>query len=160
MKISRFVIVLVAIVSLAVGVSAAVGGTQAAIRAVTVKTGHSSLGRIIVDARGRTLYLFEKDTRRHSACRGACAAYWPPLLTHGTPTAGAGVRRSLLGVIRRTNGTKQVTYAGHPLYRFALDRKPGQTNGEGRQDFGAGWDALSPEGKKIEKDESDSGYPR
>ena len=69
------------------------------------------------------------------------------------------MKRSLLGVIRRANGTKQVTYAGHPLYRFVLDTKPGQTNGEGRQDFGAGWDALSPAGKKIEKDASDSGYP-
>ena len=159
MKISRFVIVLVAIVSLAVGVSASVGGIRVATGAVTVKTGNASLGRIIVDARGRTLYLFEKDSRRHSACSGACAAYWPPLLTRGKPTAGAGVKRSLFGVIRRANGTKQVTYAGHPLYRFVLDTKPGQTNGEGRQDFGAGWDALSPAGKKIEKDASDSGYP-
>ena len=160
MKISRFLIVLVAIVSLAVGVSAALGATHAATRAVTIKTGNSSLGRIIVDVRGRTLYLFEKDTRRHSACTGACAAYWPPLLTHGKPTTAARVKRSLLGVIRRANGTRQVTYAGHPLYRFALDTKPGQTNGEGRQDFGAGWDALTPAGKKIEKDASDSGYPR
>jgi predicted lipoprotein with Yx(FWY)xxD motif len=160
MKIPRFAIVLVAIVSLAVGVSAALGATHAATRPVTIKTGNSSLGRIIVDARGRTLYLFEKDTRRHSACSGACAAYWPPLLTHGKPNAGTGVKRSLLGVIRRANGTRQVTYAGHPLYRFALDTKPGQTNGEGRQDFGAGWDALTPAGKKIEKDASDSGYPR
>jgi predicted lipoprotein with Yx(FWY)xxD motif len=84
MKIPRFAIVLVAIVS-AVGVSAALGASHAATRAVTIKTGNSSLGRIIVDARGRTLYLFEKDTRRHSACSGACAAYWPPLLTHGKP---------------------------------------------------------------------------
>ena len=160
MKISRFVIAVVSIVSLAVGVSAAIGGTHAATRAATVKTGNSSLGRIIVDARGRTLYLFEKDTRRQSACSGACAAYWPPLLTHGKPTAGGGVKRSLLGIIRRANGTKQVTYAGHPLYRFALDTKPGQTNGEGRQDFGAGWDALTPAGKKIEKDASDCGSPR
>ena len=160
MKIRRFAIVLVAIVSLAVGVSAALGASHAATRGVTIKTGNSSLGRIIVDARGRTLYLFEKDTRRHSACSGACAAYWPPLLTHGKPTAGTGVKRSLLGVIRRANGTRQVTYAGHPLYRFALDTKPGQTNGEGRDDFGAGWDALTPAGKKIEKDASDSGYPR
>jgi predicted lipoprotein with Yx(FWY)xxD motif len=160
MKISRFAIALVASVSLAVGVSAALGATQATNRAVTVKTGHSSLGRVIVDGRGRTLYLFEKDTRRHSACTGACAAYWPPLLTLGKPTAGAGVKRSLLGVIRRANGTRQVTYAGHPLYRFVQDTKPGKTNGEGRQDFGAGWDALTPAGKKIEKDASGSGYRR
>jgi predicted lipoprotein with Yx(FWY)xxD motif len=159
MKISRFAIALVAIISLAVGVSAAFGGTHAATRAVTVKAGNSSLGRIIVDARGRTLYLFEKDSRRRSACSGACATYWPPLLTKTKPIAGQGTRQSLLGVIRRSDGTRQVTYAGHPLYRFVQDTKPGQTNGEGSQAFGAGWDALSPAGKKIEKDASDPGYP-
>ncbi len=125
---------------------------------MTVKTGNSSLGRIIVDARGRTLYLFEKDSRRRSACSGACATYWPPLLTKTKPIAGRGTKQSLLGVIRRSDGTRQVTYAGHPLYRFVQDTKPGQTNGEGSQAFGAGWDALSPAGKKIEKDASDPGY--
>jgi predicted lipoprotein with Yx(FWY)xxD motif len=160
MKISRSVIVLVASVSLAVGVSAAVGATHAAARAATVKTGNSPLGRIIVDSRGRTLYLFQKDSRRRSACAGACATYWPPLLTHGKPTAGAGLTRALLGVIRRSDGTRQVTYAGHPLYRFALDTKPGQTNGEGSQDFGGAWDALSASGKAIVQNTGSSGYPR
>lgn len=115
-----------------------------------VSAAQSSLGKIIVDGQGRTLYLFEKDSRGRSACSGTCAMYWPPLITHGKPIAGRGLKSSLLGTIRWANGARQVTFAGHPLYRYALDTKAGQTNGEGLQDFGAGWDALSPAGKKIE----------
>jgi predicted lipoprotein with Yx(FWY)xxD motif len=115
-----------------------------------VGVANSRLGRILVSSGGRTLYLFEKDKNRRSACYGLCVTYWPPLLTHAKPVAGAGVRQSLLGVARRANGSEQVTYAGHPLYRFVLDSKPGQTKGEGLQDFGGGWEALSPAGKKIE----------
>ena len=107
---------------------------------------------MIVDSKGRTLYLFEKDTSRRSACSGLCAQYWPPLLTHGAPVARTGVKQSLLGKIRRADGTQQVTYAGHPLYLYVGDSKPGQTNGEGSQEFGAGWDVLSASGKKIEAD--------
>jgi predicted lipoprotein with Yx(FWY)xxD motif len=141
---------LAALISLAVlsGAPAATD-SQAGAR---VSAASSSLGKIIVDGRGRTLYLFEKDTRGHSACSGACATYWPPLITQGKPIAGRGVKSSLLGTIRRANGARQVAYAGHPLYRYVLDTKPGQTRGEGSQLFGAGWDALSPAGKKIERD--------
>jgi predicted lipoprotein with Yx(FWY)xxD motif len=138
-----------ALVSLA-GLSGALAGTDSQ-TGTRVSAASSSLGRIIVDGRGRTLYLFEKDKRGHSACSGACAMYWPPVITHGTPNAGRGVKTSLLGTIRRANGARQVTYAGHPLYRYLLDTKSGQTNGEGLQDFGGGWDALSPAGKKIER---------
>ena len=92
--------------SLAVGASAARLSAGAG-AAVSVRS--SSLGRILVDAKGRTLYLFEKDTRRRSACSGVCATYWPPLLTRGRPAAGRGVRASLLGTIRRADGTTQVT---------------------------------------------------
>jgi predicted lipoprotein with Yx(FWY)xxD motif len=115
-----------------------------------VSVANSRLGRILVSGGGHTLYLFEKDKNRRSACSGQCATYWPPLLTHGKPVAGAGAKQSLLGVARRANGSKQVTYVGHPLYRFVLDSKPGQTKGEDLQDFGGGWEVLSPAGKKIE----------
>jgi predicted lipoprotein with Yx(FWY)xxD motif len=118
--------------------------------AAKVGVANSSLGRIIVDSNGRTLYLFEKDKNGRSACSGACAAYWPPLLSHGKPIARSGLKQLLLGTARRTNGAKQVTYAGHPLYRYAGDTNPGDTTGQGLQDFGGGWDALSPAGKKIE----------
>jgi predicted lipoprotein with Yx(FWY)xxD motif len=120
--------------------------------AAKIGVGKSSLGRIVVDGNGRTLYLFEKDKNRRSACSGSCATFWPPLLTHGKPVARPGVKQSLLGTTRRANGSQQVTYGGHPLYRFSLDRKAGQTKGEGLQDFGAGWEAVSPAGRKVETD--------
>jgi predicted lipoprotein with Yx(FWY)xxD motif len=132
------------------GSSSAASATRSV--AATVGVGRTSLGRVIVDSKGRTLYLFEKDTARRSTCSGQCAHYWPPLLTHGAPVARAGVKQSL-GSIARAGGSRQVTYAGHPLYRYVGDSKPGQTNGEGSQEFGAGWDALSPAGKKIESDD-------
>ena len=121
--------------------------------AARVGVGKSSLGRIVVDDKGRTLYLFEKDETRRSTCYGQCAKYWPPLVTRGKPVAKAGAKQSLLGMTRRADGSRQVTYAGHPLYRFVEDTKRGQTKGEGSQAFGAGWDAVSPAGKKIEADD-------
>ena len=139
-----------AAVSLAVGLAGAAAATGSASRGTTVATRSSGLGRILVDGRGRTLYLFEKDKHGRSACSGACAAYWPPLLTRARPKAGRGVKKSLLGTARRSDGTLQVTYAGHPLYRFAADSKPGQTTGQGSTAFGAGWYVLSQAGKKIE----------
>ncbi len=147
-------------VSTACGSSAYSGGygspiaanASTRVAAATISVRRTSLGHVIVDSKGRTLYLFEKDTSRRSACSGQCAQFWPPLLTHGAPAARAGVKQSLLGRIKRANGSQQVTYAGHPLYLYVGDSKPGQTNGEGSQEFGAGWDVLSPSGKKIERD--------
>jgi predicted lipoprotein with Yx(FWY)xxD motif len=130
--------------------SAAMASARSGTGATKVGVASSQFGRIVVAGKGRTLYLFEKDTRRRSACYGQCATYWPPLLTHGTPVARPGVKQSLLGTTRRASGSQQVTYSGHPLYRFALDTKPGQTKGEGLQDFGGGWDVVSPAGKKVE----------
>lgn len=141
--------VVVAALSLAVAATA-LGGSAA--REAKVATGTSSLGRIVVDGRGHTLYLFEKDRRGRSTCSGACAAYWPPLLTRGKPIAIKGAKSSLLGSIRRSGGARQVTYAGHPLYLFSGDTRRGQTSGEGLADFGAGWYALTPSGKKIDRD--------
>ncbi|MDP9259419.1 MAG: hypothetical protein M3Q31_23105 [Actinomycetota bacterium] len=111
----------------------------------------SHLGSILVDNQGRTLYLFEKDRRGRSSCDGACSTYWPPLLTHGKPAAAGGVKKSLLGVTRRAGGATQVTYAGHPLYRFTGDAKPGQTSGQNSHAFGADWYVVSAAGKKIQK---------
>jgi predicted lipoprotein with Yx(FWY)xxD motif len=141
-------LVALAVIAAALGASSA---TSAAHSGARVALGHSPLGRILVDGRGRTLYLFEKDKRRRSSCAGACAAYWPPLLSNGKPAAANGVTASLLGVTRRSDGTMQVTYAGHPLYHFVQDTKAGQTRGQDLHDFGAGWYVLSAAGKKIEK---------
>lgn len=117
----------------------------------------TKLGTILVDARGRSLYLFEKDKRGMSACYGACATYWPPLLSPAKPRPGKGVHAALLGVTRRTDGKRQVTYGGHPLYTFIADKKPGQTTGEGLNNFGAGWDVVAPSGRSIEPSSAPSG---
>ena len=117
----------------------------------TVKTAGSSFGRILVDRRGDTLYLFEKDKGGRSACIGTCATYWPPLLASGKVTVGSGLRKSLVGTTKRGNGTRQITYGGHPVYRFSGDQAAGQATGQGMEAFGGGWYVVSPAGKKIEK---------
>jgi predicted lipoprotein with Yx(FWY)xxD motif len=153
MKALGLILIVAAGLSLA-GLGSATARSNSASRGATVATAKTGLGRIIVNGSGRTLYLFEKDRRGMSACSGACAGYWPPLLTHGKPLATGGAKQSLLGTIKRSNGARQVTYAGHPVYTYVLDTKRGQTSGEGSTLFGAGWDALTPSGKKIEADGS------
>lgn len=130
-----------------VAVSAALAAGAPSRGSATVTTAGTALGRIVADGQGRSLYLFEKDRRGRSACSGICATYWPPLLTNGTSVAIKGAQRSLLGSIRRADGSRQITYAGHPLYLFSGDTRRGQTNGEGLSDFGAGWYVLTPAGK-------------
>ena len=126
--------------------------------AVTVRVAQSNLGRILVDNRGRTLYLFAMDTGGKSSCNGACAAAWPPLIASGKPRAKAGARRSLLGRTRRMDGRWQVTYNHHPLYTFYKDTARGQTNGQGIDAFGAKWWAVSPAGAKIVQTDMTGGY--
>jgi predicted lipoprotein with Yx(FWY)xxD motif len=122
----------------------------------TVGVRSGKIGTFLVDSQGQTLYLFEKDTGKMSTCSGACASEWPPSTTSGQPKAGSGVKASLLGTTTRSDGTKQLTYAGHPLYRYAGDQAPGDTNGQGLNDFGGGWDVIAPSGKKIEGDHETS----
>jgi predicted lipoprotein with Yx(FWY)xxD motif len=109
----------------------------------------SVLGSILVDSTGRTVYLFKADVGMHSACTAACVTKWPPLLATGEPAAGAGLPASKLGTITRSDGTRQITYNGHPLYLFVKDQKPGDVNGQGVVAFGAGWFALSPSGDQV-----------
>ncbi len=116
-----------------------------------VHIANSRLGRILVDSKGITLYDFVKDKGTTSVCYGACAALWPPLITHGKPIAGPGVRASLLGTTRRKDGKLEVTYGGHPLYYFVSDQKPGQTTGQAVNQFGGPWWVLSPAGKEIHR---------
>jgi predicted lipoprotein with Yx(FWY)xxD motif len=122
--------------------------TQSSRRA-TVQVRRTGLGRILVDSRGHTLYLFKKDTGTKSRCSGSCAVNWPPLLVSGKPTAGSGVNGSKLKTTRRSDGKTQVVYNRHPLYRFIADSKPGNTNGEGLTAFGARWFVVSPAGNQI-----------
>jgi predicted lipoprotein with Yx(FWY)xxD motif len=119
----------------------------------TVALRTTTLGPTLVDNAGRTLYLFEKDKGTASTCNGACASVWPPLTTNGKPQAKTGVTAAKLGTTKRSDGKLEVTYAGHPLYYYVSDTKPGQLSGEGLNQFGATWDALAPSGKGIDKDE-------
>jgi predicted lipoprotein with Yx(FWY)xxD motif len=118
---------------------------------VSISTTTTGLGTFLVAPDGKTLYLFEADTSSTSTCSGACTQTWPPLTTTGSPKAGSGVMQSLLSTTQRADGTVQVVYDGHPLYHYSGDTAAGQTNGEALNSFGAGWDVLSPAGKKIEK---------
>jgi predicted lipoprotein with Yx(FWY)xxD motif len=121
--------------------------SSATSKPATVKTGTSALGRIVVDGQSHTLYLFEKDKRGKSACSGACATNWPPLLTKGKPKAGAGAKAALLGTTKRADGSTQVTYNKHPLYTFVGDKgKRGATTGEGLDAFGAKWYVVAAKG--------------
>jgi predicted lipoprotein with Yx(FWY)xxD motif len=126
------------------------GSTASASATGTVITTHSgSAGPFLTDGSGHSVYLWAKDGVDKSACSGACAAAWPPVPTTGTLTASGGAKASDLGTITRSDGTKQVTYDGHPLYYFAGDSGPGQTNGQGSDGFGAKWWLVAPSGAKI-----------
>ena len=115
----------------------------------TVSLSKTKLGLILVNSKGHTLYMFSKDKNGKSSCSGSCAKFWPPLLQHGKTTAGPGVKASLLGTTRRSNGSMQITYNKHPLYGFLLDKKAGQTNGEGNVAFGGKWHAVSARGTAV-----------
>jgi predicted lipoprotein with Yx(FWY)xxD motif len=116
----------------------------------------TALGSILVDARGRTLYLFEKDRNGLSRCSSACTVYWPPLTSHAAPRAGSGVHQNLLGLGKASGGARQVLYAGHPLYTFVGDKRAGQTSGEGLNNFGAGWYAIAANGRKVDTNDGPS----
>lgn len=116
----------------------------------SITLANSNLGKILVNSKGQTLYLFQADKGSTSTCNGACASAWPPVTTQGAPIAGAGVSSAKLGTTRRSDGTTEVTYNGHPLYTFAGDSSPGEATGEGNQGFGAEWDVVSASGNKIE----------
>ncbi|MEV6793662.1 hypothetical protein AB0M87_17030 [Streptomyces sp. NPDC051320] len=112
-------------------------------------TRSGSLGKVLVNDKGRTLYLFKADKPKKSTCTGACAEAWPPLTAKGKPTAGSGVKSNLLGTITRSDGSKQVTYKDQPLYLYKGDHAAGDMNGQGLTQFGAKWYVLDPTGKEV-----------
>jgi predicted lipoprotein with Yx(FWY)xxD motif len=114
-----------------------------------VSTAKTKLGRILVDSRGHTLYLFGRDRNGKSACSGQCASFWPPLIAKSRVRAEDGAKASLIGRTKRADGRMQVTYNHHPLYSFVKDTRKGQVKGEGLKAFGGVWDAVSPAGKKV-----------
>ena len=133
------------------GGSAATAATPktSSVASATVDVSKSSLGSVLVNSSGRTLYLFKADVGMQSACTGACLTKWPPLLATGRSTAGAGLTASKLATITRSDGSRQITYNGHPLYLFVKDQMPGDVKGQGVIAFGAAWFALSLSGNQI-----------
>jgi predicted lipoprotein with Yx(FWY)xxD motif len=125
--------------------------SSAAPPAAVVGLRGSMLGQILVDGQGRTLYLFQADRAGRSSCEGACASAWPPYLSNGAPKARAGVAGGLLGTTARggDGGGAQVTYHGHPLYYYVGDNEPGDTAGQGLDQFGAKWFVLAPSGDQV-----------
>ncbi|HXE43641.1 MAG TPA: hypothetical protein VN635_00445 [Conexibacter sp.] len=123
----------------------------------TIKVKSSKLGTILADGEGKTVYLFENDKTTASTCSGACARAWPPVTTDGAPKAGGGIQTALLTTSKRSDGTTQVVYGGHPLYYFVRDADAGDTYGQGIDGFGAEWYVLGSNGKKVEAHEHMSG---
>jgi len=138
---------LVAAVALATAGSAIAGATTGAVGA-TVGTRTSALGEILVGTGGRTLYHASTEKKGAVVCTGACAVTWPPLVLsgHAKPVAGAGVKASMLGTIKRPDGRIQVTYDGLALYLYSGDKKAGELNGQG---MGGTWHAIAPTGVPV-----------
>jgi predicted lipoprotein with Yx(FWY)xxD motif len=126
------------------------GSAAAKVPTVAVVTVNSvpKLGKVIVNSKGLTLYDFHKDKGTTSSCYGGCAALWPPLTTESKPMGLMGVPTSKLGTTKRKDGTTQVTFAGHPLYTYTADSKPGEANGNDFESYGAEWYALTPSGEE------------
>lgn len=139
----------VGLVAAACGSSGGGAGSGAGTTAATVASAGGSAGTHLTDSSGRALYLWMGDSGGTSKCSGACASAWPPLLSSGRPTAIDGARTADLGTITRSDGSHQVTYAGHPLYYFAGDTGAGDTSGEGSNGFGAKWWLVAPSGTAI-----------
>jgi predicted lipoprotein with Yx(FWY)xxD motif len=149
MQFMKKLVLVVGLIAAAAALATSASGSAGG--GTVVQTGSSNLGRILVDAQGKTLYLWAHDRSATSTCYGDCAKYWPPLLTHGRPVAARGANASLLGTTRRSDGQFQVTYGGHPLYYFVQDTKAGQTKGEALTGFGGRWDPVSRVGSPVQK---------
>lgn len=130
------------------------GGSSSAPRAAStsgpsVSSESTSAGKIVVDGKGRALYLFAKDSGPKSTCFGACAKFWPPYTATTKPAGARGVSAGSITLVKRADGTKQVALDGHPLYYFKGDRAAGQTNGQGLNNFGAKWWLVGPSGSTV-----------
>jgi predicted lipoprotein with Yx(FWY)xxD motif len=122
---------------------------SASAAATVIKTTSGSAGAFLTNGSGRAVYLWVKDGMNKSVCDGACAGAWPPVIANGSVTAAGGATAKDLGTITRSDGTRQVTYDGHPLYYFAGDTGAGQTSGQGSNSFGAKWWLVSPSGASV-----------
>jgi predicted lipoprotein with Yx(FWY)xxD motif len=125
------------------------GASKAAATSTVIATSSNSGMTFLVNGSGDAVYLWAKDGKNMSACTGACASAWPPVQATGTVTAAGAAKSADLGTITRSDGSKQVTYDGHPLYYFAGDSGSGQANGQGSDSFGAKWWLVTPSGADV-----------
>jgi len=130
------------------GASSSSSGASAS-GGTVIETATSSAGTFLTNGSGRAVYLWAKDTGATSNCTGACAGAWPPVTTTGSATASGSAKASDLGTITRSDGSKQVTYDGHPLYYFSGDSGPGTATGQGSDGFGAKWWLVAPTGSDV-----------
>lgn len=128
------------------------GGAKGKPSSASVTLNPAKLGGLLADGKGRTLYLFEADRTSMSTCYSACASLWPPLTTSGGVRGSSAILASQLGTTKRTDGTTEVTYHGHPLYYYAGDSNPGDITGQGLNQFGAKWYVVARDGNKVDTD--------
>ena len=147
----RALIALFVVPALIAALVVAVGADAAKSKPRALSLRSTSLGKVIVDKKKRTLYMLSSDGKNKSTCSGACAANWPPAKAPKNPKLGAGLKKSKLKVIKRAGGSKQLAYAGHPLYEFIGDSKPGDVNGQGVVAFGGTWHAVNRSGGAAKK---------
>src|SRR3954454_24051243 len=152
-SVAALLVVIVAGGTVAAGAS---NTTGAKAKSPTLKLRKTSYGKILVDKSGRTLYAFGHDKKDKSRCSGDCAKNCPPATAPKHPTVASGISKSNLKVIKRGDGSRQLSYNGHPLYRFIADGKPGDTNGENITAFGGTWDVVSKTGAIVTKPASSS----
>ena len=122
--------------------------SAAAGAAVTIATHKGPLGTYLTTSTGMSLYMFAADSGGKSNCNSSCVQYWPPLAGSSAQTTGAA-NSAMTGTIMRSDGTSQITYAGHPLYTYVGDTKAGDTNGQGKDLNGGKWYLLDPKGAQI-----------
>ncbi len=143
-----------ATLSVALSVSSTFAQSPSSTPGGQVGTSTTPAGEFLVDSQGNSLYVFASDTENHSNCTGDCETAWPPLKVQNgaipyTPTASGDVQSTLLNTALRPDGSTQVTYAGQPLYLYAGDTQPGQTKGQGLNQFGGVWNLVKPDGQKL-----------
>ena len=117
--------------------------------ATTAKVGPSQFGRILTDGAGRTLYVFTREKSSTSRCYGDCLKAWPPLIARGEPAGRGAAQQKLLGTTTRRDGTRQVTYGGHPVYHYIGETKAGQVLCQNVDEFGGTWLVVSPSGAAV-----------
>ena len=143
--------ILILVATAAVAAAGSAGLAQAAVSSAKLQLRKTSVGTILVDARGFTLYVFTRDGRVKNSCAtvSGCRAIWPFVTTGGKPVAGPGVKSSLIGTITLNGRTRQVTYAGRPLYTYSGDSVPGEADYINATQFGGHWPALNAAGQAV-----------